>query len=160
MALGQGFPHPVEYVGVETQSVQQRGELLLEYFLYKCVGRGVTLDESAQTFLVELDFAWPGNARHLEHMAARLALEPLDDRVGYEDIRRVLDSTTKDSSKVQPKRLDLDLGLPALLAESERNWLIESLARYPNLTRAQLAEKLKISRAALYKKLRAYRLGD
>jgi DNA-binding NtrC family response regulator len=51
------------------------------------------------------------------------------------------------------------VGLPALLEDSERAWLGEALRRYPGLTRAELALKLKISESALYKKLRAYGLG-
>ncbi len=153
----------LNFVPVRIPPIRERREdipLLLRYFLKKSLGRPVELDTASQRFLVELDFAWPGNARHLEHMAARLALEPIEETVGQSDIRRVLDVTTCDNSPVGAARLDLDLGLPALLAESERNWLVESLERYPNLTRVELAEKLKISRAALYKKLKEYGLGS
>ena len=45
------------------------------YFLQKCLGRPIELDSDAERFLVELDFAWPGNSRHLEHIAARLGLD-------------------------------------------------------------------------------------
>jgi DNA-binding NtrC family response regulator len=51
---------------------------------------------------------------------------------------------------------NLEAGLPRLLEESERRWLEEALRRYPKLTRAQLASKLKISESLLYKKLRQH----
>ena len=51
------------------------------------------------------------------------------------------------------------MGLPALLAQEEKKWLQEALNHHPDLTRADLAQKLKISEAALYKKLRLYALG-
>ena len=47
----------------------------------------------------------------------------------------------------------------ALLAQEEKKWLQEALDLHPELTRADLAAKLKISEAALYKKLRMYELG-
>ena len=53
----------------------------------------------------------------------------------------------------------LEAGLPALLEEAEKAWLEEALRRYPRLTRAELAAKLKISESALYKKLRQYGLA-
>ena len=56
--------------------------------------------------------------------------------------------------------VDLDAGLPALLEEAERVWLVEAMRRYSSLTRAELAAKLKISESALYKKLRIYGLGS
>ena len=56
-------------------------------------------------------------------------------------------------------RADLEMGLPALLAQEEKKWLQEALLQHPELTRADLAQKLKISEAALYKKLRMYELG-
>ena len=49
-----------------------------------------------------------------------------------------------------------DYSTPRLLEESERRWLEEALRRYPKLTRAQLASKLKISESLLYKKLRQH----
>jgi transcriptional regulator with PAS, ATPase and Fis domain len=55
--------------------------------------------------------------------------------------------------------MNLEIGLPALLAQEEKKWLEEALKRHPDLTRAEIAAKLKISEAALYKKLRAYDIG-
>jgi DNA-binding NtrC family response regulator len=85
------------------------------------------------------------------------------DAVTPEDIQRLLD-TTNSGTKVegespQTNRAALELGLPVLLAQEEKKWLREALNHHPDLTRADLAAKLKISEAALYKKLRMYELG-
>ena len=53
----------------------------------------------------------------------------------------------------------LDAGLPALLERSEKEWLEKALRMHPNLTRRELAAKLKISEPALYKKLKEHGLG-
>ena len=58
------------------------------------------------------------------------------------------------------RALDLAAGLPTLLEDAERTWLEQAMRRYPSLTRAELAERLKISESALYKKLRAYGISD
>jgi DNA-binding NtrC family response regulator len=56
--------------------------------------------------------------------------------------------------------LDIEAGLPRLLEEAERAWLEHAMKRYPRLRRSELAEKLKISESALYKKLKLYGLTD
>jgi len=125
-------------------------------------GRWIELSSDAIDFLQNLDFAWPGNVRHLEHLAARLAIDQPKGPVTAEDIKRLLDISSSASSEQQPVRAtaaDLERGLPALLAEEEKKWLQEALNHHPRLTRADLAAKLKISEAALYKKLRMYELG-
>jgi len=80
-----------------------------------------------------------------------------------EDIQRLLETTISgakvESESPQTNRAALELGLPALLAQEEKKWLREALTHHPDLTRADLAAKLKISEAALYKKLRLYELG-
>jgi DNA-binding NtrC family response regulator len=122
----------------------------------------VELSEDAVEFLERLDFAWPGNVRHLEHLAARLAIDRPGHPVTPTDLRRLLDA--RPSSDPEPdsaarRKADLEMGLPALLAQEEKKWLQEALNHHPDLTRADLAQKLKISEAALYKKLRMYELG-
>jgi DNA-binding NtrC family response regulator len=54
---------------------------------------------------------------------------------------------------------DLEAGLPRLLEEAEKSWLEAALHHHPDLTRAELAAKLKISESALYRKLRQYGLA-
>jgi DNA-binding NtrC family response regulator len=102
--------------------------------------------------------------RHLEHLSARLALEPPDGPVTPADVRRLLDTSATSgepgsASSSGESDLEMEMGLPALLAHEERKWLQKALERHPELTRADLAAKLKISEAALYKKLRMYHLS-
>lgn len=54
--------------------------------------------------------------------------------------------------------LPLEVGLPSLLALAEMRWLEEALRQHPHLTRSQVADLLKISERALYKKLRLYQI--
>ena len=53
-------------------------------------GRWVRLTDEAQIMLRELDFAWPGNVRHLEQLAARLATEQPEDAAGPEQVLNLL----------------------------------------------------------------------
>jgi transcriptional regulator with GAF, ATPase, and Fis domain len=148
-------------------------------------GRWIEVDPGAERWLVDLDFAWPGNVRHLEQLAARIVLESPGRPVTAADLRRLLGTGEAESgpeAAADPGAggrsaaaggrapapatalagspdVDLDAGLPTLLKESERGWLDEALRRHPDITRAELAARLKISEAALYKKLRQYGLG-
>ncbi|HKQ62619.1 MAG TPA: sigma-54-dependent Fis family transcriptional regulator [Candidatus Polarisedimenticolaceae bacterium] len=125
-------------------------------------GRWLEPTPEAVRFLEELDFAWPGNVRHLEHLAARLTLEGGHEPPTPERLRRLLDASTRSEPAPAgpPSTTSLEAsGLPGLLAQAERHWLEESLRRYPGVTRAELATKLKISESALYKKLRLYGIG-
>jgi transcriptional regulator with GAF, ATPase, and Fis domain len=126
-------------------------------------GRWIELTVEAERFLVELEFAWPGNVRHLEHLAARLALDRPELPVTPDQLRGLLDTMgtgdLPEPDRAEQTKASLEMGLPALLVQEERKWLQEALNHHPDLTRADLAAKLKISEAALYKKLRAYGLG-
>ncbi len=62
-------------------------------------------------------------------------------------------------AKAPPGAGALEQGLPRLLEEAERAWLAEALRRHPEMTRSALAEKLRISESALYKKLREHGLA-
>jgi transcriptional regulator with GAF, ATPase, and Fis domain len=135
---------------------------LLRYFLDQSEsGRWVELTREAETALVELDFTWPGNVRHIEHLAARLAMEYENGPVDVREILTLLDATavTAGAGAERAPESSLEIGLPALLAQEEKKWLEEALKRHPDLTRAEIASKLKISEAALYKKLRMYGIG-
>jgi Nif-specific regulatory protein len=124
-------------------------------------GRWIELGDGGAEFLAGLDFSWPGNARHLEHLAVRLAIDPPEEPVTPELLRQLLDTSASGTEidSPQTRQAALELGLPALLAQEEKKWLQEALRLHPELTRADLAAKLKISEAALYKKLRTYELG-
>jgi len=155
----------LNFVPIRIPPLRERKEdipLLLGHCLKQHdAGRWIDLTDEATDFLIHLDFSWPGNVRHLEHVAARLALDQPEDPVSPEDLRRLLDTSAAGAEEENPqtRRAALELGLPALLAQEEKKWLQEALNLHPELTRADLAAKLKISEAALYKKLRMYELG-
>jgi transcriptional regulator with GAF, ATPase, and Fis domain len=136
-------------------------------------GRWIELEPEAEEYLKTLDFAWPGNVRVLEQLAARLVLEKPDGPVSRPVVARLLGPTVR---RPEPSAVpvavggpagpgvsldgpDIAEGLPALLAQAEKAWLEEALRRYPKDTRAELAARLKISVANLYKKLKEYGLG-
>jgi transcriptional regulator with GAF, ATPase, and Fis domain len=130
-------------------------------------GRWVEVAPEAECWLRDLDFAWPGNVRHLEHLAARITLEAPRRPVGADDLRRLLDSaggaeTRGEPDPVPPPHpderpgLDLDVPLPRLLKDAERAWLEQALRRHPAVTRAELAARLGISESALFKKLKEH----
>ena len=145
-------------------------------------GRWIELSGEGADYLARLDFAWPGNVRHLDQLAARLVMEAPRTPVGSALIARLLDvreepretavaspapavaGAPREASQAIPSAMTqtgvFSVGLPALLEQSERAWLAEAVRRHPRLTRAELAAKLKISESALYKKLRAYGIGD
>jgi transcriptional regulator with GAF, ATPase, and Fis domain len=154
----------LNYVPIRVPPLRERTEdipLLLRHALDQTEsGRWVTLSAEGERFLSGMDFAWPGNVRHIEQLAARLTLEDQGQPVGPQELLRVLDrgASPADAARAGESR-DLEAGLPALLQEAERAWLEEALRRYPEATRAELAGVLKISESALYKKLRQYGLG-
>ncbi len=133
-------------------------------------GRWVEIDDEAARYLRELDHAWPGNVRDLEQLAARITVESPERPVSCADLRRLLDvrpapeRVEAPAPGPAPGRApqvppDPGVGLPQLLADTERAWLETALKRHPHSTRAELAEMLKISESALFKKLRRYGLG-
>jgi transcriptional regulator with GAF, ATPase, and Fis domain len=136
-------------------------QLLMHCLQQHDSGRWIEVSDEAGEFLICLDFSWPGNVRHLEHLAVRLAMDPPGHPATPDDLRQLLDRSASESEVESPqtRRAALELGLPTLLAQEEKKWLQEALDLHPDLTRAELAAKLKISEAALYKKLRMYELG-
>ncbi|HEY2956283.1 MAG TPA: sigma-54-dependent Fis family transcriptional regulator [Candidatus Eisenbacteria bacterium] len=120
-------------------------------------GRWIEVAEEANRFLERLDFSWPGNVRHIEQLAARLTMEAPGRPVTAADVARLLDARSADDGGA---RAGLEAGLPRLLEDAERKWLAEALRRYPDVTRSEIAARLKISESALYKKLRQYGIGD
>jgi transcriptional regulator with GAF, ATPase, and Fis domain len=172
------------YVPVRVPPLRERREdipAILRHCLDQTeAGRWVEIGPQAADYLRELDFSWPGNVRHLEQLAARITIEDQRRPITIADLTRLLDdraprSGTADApepgaapSGARPPAptaapratgLDFEAGLPSLLEEAEKSWLAAALARYRDLTRAELAAKLKISESALYKKLRLYGLG-
>jgi transcriptional regulator with GAF, ATPase, and Fis domain len=125
-------------------------------------GRWVEVTPEALSYLRSLDFTWPGNVRHVEQLAARLAAEGLERPATAHDVARLLDTARNEGSAERRDAAhapDLEAGLPRLLEEAERAWIETALRQYPDLSRAELAAKLRISEAALYRKLRRYAIG-
>ena len=155
----------LNFLPIRVPPLRQRVEdipLLLRHSLDQSpAGRWTQLTPEATAYLQSLDFSWPGNMREIEHLAARLATEGLDRPATALDVKRLIDAPVGDGPDAERGgEPDLDAGLPRLLEEAERAWIQEALHRYPDLSRADLAAKLRISEAALYRKLRRYRLGE
>ena len=172
----------LNFVPVRIPPLRERTEdipLILRHCLDQSEdARWIELQPEADEFLRTLDFAWPGNVRHVEQLAARLTLEVPKGPVGRNEIARLLAARPRSAELItgrppapasQPggpvattaaePEADLESGLQALLDQQERAWLEEALRRYPKLTRRELAAKLKISESGLYNKLRQYGLG-
>jgi transcriptional regulator with GAF, ATPase, and Fis domain len=153
----------LNFIPVDVPPLRERtGDipLLLRHCLDQTdAGRWVEITPEAARFLEGLDFAWPGNVRHLEQLAARLAMEGRAGPFPADELMRLLAvrGARPAAGRVEAApEANLEAGLPRLLEESERGWLEEALRRHPKLTRGQLAAKLKISESLLYKKLRQY----
>ncbi len=151
----------LNFIPVVVPPLRERTEdipLLLRHCLDQTdAGRWVELAPEAARALEQLDFAWPGNVRHIEQLAARLAMEGRAGVFTADELLRLLAvRTAKPAAGRADGAADFDAGLPRLLEDSEKAWLAEALRRYPRLTRGQLAAKLKISESLLYKKLRQY----
>ncbi len=146
------------------ERVEDIGLLLRDCLDREDGGRWIELSSDAIDYLEKLPFAWPHNVRHLKRLAAQLAMAETNGPVSAADVAKLL--SARESSKgaresstgARAGKLDLDAGLPALLAEAEREWLREALTRHASLTRAELADRLKISPSTLYKKLKDYGL--
>ena len=176
----------LNYVPVRVAPLRERrGDIpaILRHCLDRTeAGRWVEISGEAARYLEELDSSWPGNVRHLEQLAARITLEEQRRPLRVEDVKRLLDARAPQSAGAEARATgappprpqeppaknepplasgpELEAGLPRLLEEAERSWLEAALRRHPDLTRAELAAKLKISESALYKKLRFYGLGS
>lgn len=154
----------LNYVPIRIPPLRERKDdipLLLRHCLdQQEEGRWIEIAPAALDFLEQLDFAWPGNVRHLEQLAVRLALEMKSGTATQGDVERLLGAAlrarTGTNGPGTSDVLSLDMGLPALLAQVEKSWLQEATRRYPHLTRAELAQRLKISESVLYRKLRQY----
>lgn len=131
-------------------------------------GRWVEWADEAMEQLVGLDYPWPGNVREIEQLAARLSVSAVERPVRWETLLRALGAKTAvaESGPVSeragdgPPEGDLDLGLPELMRRSERHWLEAALRRYPDLSKKELAERLRVSSTTLYHKLKVHGLAD
>ena len=156
----------LNYIPIRVPPLRERTEdipLLLRHCLDQTSpGRWIELSREALQYLRDLDFAWPGNVRHIEQIAARLTTAGLQGPVDVRDVERlfgILDGGGSRDPSEDRSGPDFEGGLPHMLAEAERSWIAAALRRYPDESRAQLATRLGISEAALYRKLRRYGLG-
>ena len=152
----------LNYVPIRIPPLRERREdiaLLLRHCLDQHEsGRWIELSAAGESYLGGLDSGWPGNVRQIEQLAARLTMERPSAPIGPAELRRLM--VVEDAGAVPVNApTEGDRGLSDHLKDQERQRIEAALARYPDLTRAELAAKLKISEAALYKKLRLYRLG-
>ncbi len=147
----------LNFVPVDIPPLRERRSdvpILLRHLLDQtAAGRWIEVAPEAERWLAGLDALWPGNVRQLEQLAARLTLEAPARPVSRSDLERLLGARA-----VGPEPT-LDAGLPELMARSEREWLARALREYGALTRREIADRLRISEAALYKKLKQHGLG-
>ena len=131
--------------------------ILLRWLLDQTgAGRWIEITPEAERWLVDLDYLWPGNVRHLEQLAARLCVAAPEQPVGPGALERLLGA----AATVPGARASLDDGLAELMERSEREWLGRALREYASLTRREIASRLRISEAALYRKLKQHGLGS
>ena len=90
--------------------------------------------------------AWPGNVRELQHYIERAVVTTIGPNLICEDIERM-------ESRDEPK--DLRSAARDAVSHTERTRILEALKK-TNGNRVKAAKLLKISRASLYNKLRAY----
>jgi len=123
-------------------------------------GRWIEITPDAERYLMELDFTWPGNVRHIEQLAARLSLFSPEEPVTPDDLEQLLETDSLESeaedSSTSPTESEFEDGLPAFLARAERQWLEEALRRYADLPKKDLARKLNIGESTLHKKIKLY----
>jgi len=153
----------LNFLPIRVPPLRERAEdipVLLRHCLDRTdSGRWIEVPPEVGAWLEGLEFSWPGNVRHVEQLAARLTAEGRRGPVTRDDVERLLgarDALAPPNAPGTRPAPGLEVGLPSLLADAERSWLEEALTRYPGLTRAELAARLRISESALYKKLRRY----
>jgi transcriptional regulator with GAF, ATPase, and Fis domain len=174
----------LNFVPVRVPPLRERREdipALLRHALDQTdAGRWVEFTPEAAEYLVGLDSAWAGNVRHVEQLAARLTLEGSSHPRTAEDLSHLLDlsepqdpggireltrppsgepAVSEDlaNRRVEASR-EADEGLQDAVKRAERACLEEALRLHPRMTRAELASKLKIAEATLFKKLRLHGL--
>jgi two-component system response regulator AtoC len=93
---------------------------------------------------------WPGNVRELLNLVERVVVTAKGERLTLEDFF---------GPAATPVSQDLRMIVRDVAAQAERTKIVEALAQAAG-NRVKAAKLLKISRASLYNKLRAYGLAD
>lgn len=91
---------------------------------------------------------WPGNVRELQHYIERAVVTTTGPTIGCEDLI---------ASDPMAEEADLRSATRGAVAQAERTRIVDALKKTGG-NRAKAAKLLKISRAGLYNKLRAYRI--
>ena len=89
---------------------------------------------------------WPGNVRELQHYIERVVVTTTGPMIGCEDLI---------ASDHMTEEADLRSATRGAVAQAERTRIVDALKKTGG-NRAKAAKLLKISRAGLYNKLRAY----
>ncbi|MCP9440004.1 MAG: sigma 54-interacting transcriptional regulator [Nitrospira sp.] len=122
--------------------------LLAEHFIARSCRRHQqpvrTLSDQARRALSKA--AWPGNVRELQHYIERAVVTTTGPTIGCDDL---LAMSAMDEGD------DLRSATRGVIAQTERARILEALKK-TNGNRVKAAKLLKISRASLYNKLRAY----
>ena len=136
--------------------------LLLRHCLDRTpAGRWIEIAPEGMTFLESLEFAWPGNMRHIEHLGARLVMEGRRGPLGPADLDRLLDRRgDATAAPADGAASAIGDGLPSLVDRAERAGILQAINEHPNASRAEIAARLKISESALYRKLKQHGIGE
>lgn len=128
---------------------------LTYYFLEKYCQRfgkaiPVILPE-AQRIL--MDYDWPGNIRELRNICERLAVLTTRQRIGSEEVRKVLEIDEPESGLPASSVCFRFNGAPPRLAKMGRDELVQLLGQTGN-NKAEAARALGVSRTTLWRKLK------
>ncbi|RKQ13240.1 sigma-54 interaction domain-containing protein [Ureibacillus endophyticus] len=142
-------------VSLKLPPIRERGELDIEQLIHFFVDKynkqeNKNISVSAEAMKQLRNYHWPGNVRELENKIYSLVILAQDNIIDSNLVASVLSDSERqviDNSKILLKTID----------ELEKQEIINAMIKYNgNLT--QVAKKLNISRATLYRKLKKYDL--
>jgi len=150
----------LNYVPVEIAPLRARKDDIPD-LLRHCLdqipdGRWIQIADDAVQYLVELDFAWPGNVRNLEQLAARIVIRAGSGTVSRADVERemrIAMSSTPQPAGAEAPGEEIETEWPAFYARQEKKWLQARLRDFAHLPRAEQARRLQMSVATLHRKL-------
>ena len=126
--------------------------LLINHFIKKYKGKSISQD--ALNCLQ--NYSWPGNVRELENIIERALILSEDNNITFENIPDVI---------MQPggtKKSDYYFTLPEIgidLDQVEKEFLLQAI-KIAKGNKSKAAELLKISRRAIYSKMKTHRIDD
>ncbi len=150
--------HRINVAEINLPPLRKRKEdipLLCSYFLdiynqkFNKAVRGIS--NRAKTLLAEYD--WPGNVRELEKVIERAIMLTTEDFIDIQHLPENLIQATSEATSIDKPYPYAHL----TLEEMEKKHLLEVL-RITNFNKQQAAKMLGLTRPALYRKLKKYRL--